>query len=549
MTADFHVPVGYDFAPHERPAFPGSPFNPSHPLARRLGYAAVALLLALTASFGNSLVSVNYTTISGELGVYVVAGAWLPAIYAAMNACANLMLVKSRIRFGIPALTHVLLLAYALVAAGQVLAPGFSSALLIRAVSGITAAGLATLTTYYLMQSFPASLRQVAVLVGVSLAQLISPLARLVPLDLLVLDHWRGLYLIELSLPLLALAAMLALPLPPTETSKAFRPLDFVVVALLAPAITVMCGALSVGRFLWWTDTPWMGPALAVAVMLIGAALAIEMNREQPLLHLDWMSSRDMMRFAVIALFGRLALSEQSYGAIGLLGLSGLTNDQYHLLFVIVLLAMIAGIVTAAATLAQSRLRWQVFAASLCIALGAWLDSGATNLSRPPQLYLSQALLGFGTTLFIGPGLVFGFSRVIARGPEVLISFLVLFSMTQNIGGLAGAGLLGSFEITRVHAHAQAIEDQISAGDPQVVAALRAGAGGVSGVVADPFLRSAEGVASLGRAIGREANIGAFDDVFQLIAVLGLLIALYVGYPTLVDSLRRMSTAKPEVPR
>jgi MFS family permease len=547
MTADIHATVGYDFAPSERPVFPGSPFSPSHPLARRLGYVAIALLLTLTASFGNSLVSVNYTNISGELGVYVVDGAWLPASYAAMNACANLMLVKSRIRFGIPALTQVLLVAYALAALGQVLVPGFRSALLIRAVAGITAAGLTTLTTYYLMQTLPASKRPVALLVGISLAQLTSPLARLVPLDLLVHDHWRGLYLIELSLPLLTLGAMLALPLPPTETSKAFRPLDFVIVALLAPAITVICGALSVGRFLWWTDTPWMGPALAIAVVLVGAALAIEMNREQPLLHIEWMTSRDIVRFAVIALFGRLALAEQSYGAVGLLGLSGLTNDQYHLLFAIVVLAMIAGIVTAAATFAQSHLRWQVFAAALCIAFGAWLDSGATNLSRPPQLYLSQALLGFGTTLLVGPGLVFGFSRMIARGPEVLISFLVLFSMTQNIGGLAGAGLLGSFEIARVHAHTQAIEDDISAGDPQVVAALRAGAGGISGVVSDPFLRGAEGVASLGRSINREANILAFIDVFQLIAVLGVLIAIFVGYPTFFESLRRVGTGRAEV--
>jgi MFS family permease len=549
MTADFHATVGYDFALSERPVFPGSPFNPSHPFARRLGYAMIALLLPLTASFGNALVSVNYTNISGELGVYVVDGAWLPAIYAAMNACANLMMVKSRIRFGIPALTQVLLVAYALAALGQVLVPGFSSALLIRAIAGLTAAGLTTLTTYYLMQSFPASKRPVAVLVAISLGQLTSPLARLVPLDLLVHDHWRGLYLIELSLPLLTLGAMLALPLPPTETSKAFRPLDFVIVALLAPAITVICGALSVGRFLWWTDTPWMGPALAIAVVLVGAALAIEMNREQPLLHLEWMSRWDIVRFAVIALFGRLALAEQSYGAVGLLGLSGLTNDQYHLLFAIVVLAMIAGIVTAAVTFAQSRLRFQVMVAALCIAFGAWLDSGATNLSRPPQLYLSQALLGFGTTLFIGPGLVFGFLRMIARGPEVLISFLVLFSMTQNIGGLAGAGFLGSFEIARVHAHTQAIDDQISAGDPQVVAALRADAGGISGVVADPFLRSAEGVASLGRSINREANIRAFNDVFQLIALLGVLIAIFVGYPTFFESLRRLGKAKPEVPR
>jgi thiamine pyrophosphate-dependent acetolactate synthase large subunit-like protein len=49
---------------------------------------------------------------------------WLPAIYYAMNASANLTLVKARVQFGIPAMTHGLLIAYAMEACDTLLMLG-----------------------------------------------------------------------------------------------------------------------------------------------------------------------------------------------------------------------------------------------------------------------------------------------------------------------------------------------------------------------------------------------------------------------------------------
>ncbi len=60
--------------------------------------------------------------------------------------------------------------------------------------------------------------------------------------------------------------------------------------------------------------------------------------------------------------------------------------------------------------------------AALIIALGAWLDSNATNVTRPMQLYWSQSLIAFGTTLFIGPALLYGYIKMIAKGPNYLVS-------------------------------------------------------------------------------------------------------------------------------
>src|ERR1700683_2624563 len=286
------------FAPAERPAFPGSPFTPWLPVWHRVAYAGVGVLTGLCSTFGNALVNVNVANISGSLGLYVAQASWLPAIYVAMNASANLTLIKARAQFGIPAVMYVLLLAYALTGVVQFGAPGFAAAALVRAVDGMMAAALVTISVYYWVQVLPSKLRPLAQVIGVGLPQLGNPLARLIPVEMLAVDHWRGLHLIELAIALTVFAAIFAFPLPPTERTKAFEPLDLVTISLVVPGMLLLCGVLGVGRVLWWNDTPWLGWAIVVAVPLIGIALLIETHRARPLIQIGWLSSVDILRFA-----------------------------------------------------------------------------------------------------------------------------------------------------------------------------------------------------------------------------------------------------------
>ena len=176
--------------------------------------------------------------------------------------------------------------------------------------------------------------------------------------------------------------------------------------------------------------------------------------------------------------------------------------------------------------------------ATLVIALGAWIDTDATNLTRPPQLYLSQALLGFGTTLFIGPALVYGLLRMFSRGADSLVSFVVLFSVTQNVGGLLGSAVLGTYQVIQARWHALALSEHLLASDPGIIDRLRIGAGAIAGVVADPIQRSAEGASLLARAVTQEANVLAYSDVFRVVSILALMSALYIAYLLLVRALR-----------
>ena len=517
----------YRFTSAEQPILPGGPYAPAHAPWRRGIFVGVAFVTAITATLGNALISTNVSSIAGSLGEYVAEVTLLPAIYVGVLVSANLSLVKARIQWGIPAVTQGLLAAYALVALLQLAFPNFASAVITRAVSGMAASALIAVTIYYLLQVFPPQARPAALVVGIGLTQIGAPLARLFPVEMLAQDHWRGLHLIELALPLAALATLQAFPLPPSDKSKVFEPLDFMTIALLLPAMLLICAVLGAGRLYWWTDAPWLGWALAAAIPLLATAILIEAHRSKPLLYVDWIGSAGILRFAAVALLVRIALAEQTYGSVGLLTSSGLNNEQLRTLFAIVLGAMLLGIATAVLTLRPHRVRQQVIVAALIIALGAWLDSHATNQTRPQELYLSQALLGFGTTLFIGPALAFGFLRMLERGPAYFVSLVVLFSSTQNVGGLAGSALLGSYQTVATRSHLSALAENLVAADPQVVARLQTGTQLLAGAVTDPGRQVAQGGALLAQAAAREATILAFNDVFRFVALLAVATALF----------------------
>jgi len=301
----------------------------------------------------------------------------------------------------------------------------------------------------------------------------------------------------------------------------------------------LFCIVLGEGRLLWWTDRAWLGWALVASVVLIATAVAVERNRERPLLYTDWIGSGAILRYFIVALLVRLALAEQTYGSVGFLTSGGLTNDQLHTLFVYVAISVVLGIAVACATFSEKSPRYQVLVASLIIALAAYMDGYSTSVTRPEQLYVSQALIGFGTTLFIGPALAYGFLQMLKQGATHLVSLIVVFSMTQNVGGLAGSAILGTAQVLYARAHAAALGESILASDPQVVTRLQQGGGVVSGTLSDPVLRAAEGTSLLGRSLTTEATTLAFNDVFRLVMWVSLVTAAWLTWVIILEAWRQ----------
>ncbi|WP_277967703.1 MFS transporter [Sphingomonas echinoides] len=544
----FLTEENWTFAPHERPALPGSPASPEHSAVVRLAYGAIAILVGLTGGLGTALISVNTMTLQGSLGFDPTEIAWLPTVYVMTNASMNLLLIKFRQQYGLRPFTIIFLGLYVLLAFAHLFVHGFWSAIAVRAASGMAGAALSSLSLYYMMQALPTKWRLRALVIGIGIPQCATPLARLFSPELLAMSQWRALYLFEFGLALLSLVAVSLLRLPPTERKSAFEPLDFVTFTLFAVAIALFSAVLGQGRIVWWFEAPWIGWSLVVAIPLLATALVIEHGRANPLLNTRWLGSADIVRFAVVTLMARLVLSEQTYAAVGLLTVLGQNNDQFGTLFVIIFVASIAGVIASAVTLDVNRLTHPVMLAIGLVAVAAYVDSLSTSLTRPPQLYLTQAVIAFAGTFFLGPSLLFGMTRALKAGAGHIISFLALFGMVNAIGGLGGAALLGTYQTIAEKAHSAAIVQSIDPTDPIVAARIAAGGGAVGRVVGDPTLRAAEGGALLAQTATREANVLAYDDTFRLVAVLAGLTTVYLAFLLIRRTRRERRAALAKAP-
>lgn len=507
--------------PHERPLLPGSPSTPLHSDARRLAYFVVGFIVAITGGLGNALVVVNLPYAQGSLGVYAAEIQWLPAAYVMANVSMNLLLVKFRQQYGLRLFTEMFLGLYVVATVAHLFVHGLASAIAVRAAHGLSGAALTVLGLYYVLQAFPPQHRLKGVVLGVGFSQLALPLARLFSSELLEIGEWRGLYFFELGLALLAMGCVLMLKLPPGDRVKAFEKLDFVTFGLFAPGVALLCAVLALGRTVWWLEAPWLGYSLAASIVLIAGALLIEHNRAAPLLNMRWLTTGSMLRLAASVLLIRIVLSEAT-GTVGFFQALGLNNDQMQTLWLVVLAGSVAGLLSSALTITPARIQPSLMLALLLMAVGAYMDAQATNLTRPANMYVSQFLLAFGSTFFLGPTFVSGFGAVIAA-PRNLISFVLMFTITQNVGGLLGSAIVGTFQVVREKYHSSQLVEHLTLLDPQVAARIQSGGAALIGALGDPAARNAQGVAALGAAATREANILAYNDVFLMITAVALL--------------------------
>ncbi|MCD0280922.1 MFS transporter [Xanthomonas melonis] len=516
-----------DWQPHERPTLPGSASTPLHPTRRRIQYGLVGVVVALTGGLSNALVTANLPYLQGVLGAYSTEMAWLPAAYVMTNISANLLLVKFRQQFGLRRFTEIFLALYAAIAFAHLFVHSLGSAITVRAAHGLVGAALSSLGLYYVIQAFPNAYRLKAVVLGLGITQLALPLARVFSTDLLEFGQWQGLYLFEFGLAVFALACVLALKLPPGDRYRVFEPLDFLTFGLFATGAAGLAAVLSLGRLLWWTSTPWLGVVLASSIVLLCAATWIEHNRRNPMINTRWLASGDMLRLGLAILLIRLVLSEQSTGAIGFFQTLGLANTQLQTLFALMLLGAVLGVAASAWLINPARIAEHLIIAVAAICIGCFMDADATSLTRPEQMYVSQFLLAFGSTFFIGPAMVAGIGRVIAQ-PGNLISFIVLFGMAQNMGGLLGSALLGTVQVVREKYHSSQLVEHLVLTDPQVAARVQAYASAYGHTIGDPALRQAQGVRALGSVATREANVLAYNDVFLLIGCIAIATGLWI---------------------
>ncbi|MDW9932610.1 MFS transporter [Sinorhizobium meliloti] len=486
-------------------------------------YIAGSALLFLTQGLGMNLASANLAQVQGSLSATSVEAAWLAAAYMAPNVSLSAALVKIRAQYGLRRFAEIGIVGFVIASLMNVFVSDLHSAVVVRFISGIAAAPMSTLGFLYMLEAFPPARKlTVALALALTCTTLAAPITRLISPELIEIGQWHGLYTLEMALALIALPIIYLLPLTPVPHAKVIQRADILSYLLLAVGFGCVAVVLVMGRLYWWFEAPWLGMLLALSVVTLTAVVLIELNREQPLIDIRWLASREIVHFAAVLLIFRLVASEQSAIATNFYQLLGLQYDQLATLYWIILASSLGGGLLCAALMKPGHADAVHVLALGMLAAGAYMDSHATSLTRPEQMYVSQALVAAGTALFLPPAMARGFTAALAKGPSYILSFIVVFLFTQSIGGLMGSAAFGTFVTLREKFHANILAEQIVLSNPLVAQRIGQLSGAYAKAIVDRALLNGEGVALLEQTITREANILAYNDAFLLAAIIAL---------------------------
>ena len=279
------------------------------------------------------------------------------------------------------------------------------------------------------------------------------------------------------------------------------------------------------GRIQWWT-TPWLSYPLIIAVVTISIALWIETHRKNPMLQVRWMRSRNIIAFTITGAVMRILLSEQNVGAAGLLANLSYGNDQLITFYAVILAASVLALVISIFRTNAMDLRRPVIFAVTLIAVGAWLDTDISLNSAPYMFYVSQFMIAFAAVYFMGPMVFEGMFRAIANGPAYIISFSVIFSISQTIGGLAGAAAIQAFTTIRTQMHYADMVSSFNLGNPALMAQVADAGRILSTQITDANQANVAAMGQVLQGIQRQATVAAYADLFFLMATIASITTL-----------------------
>ncbi|MDF1631820.1 MFS transporter [Mycoplana sp. MJR14] len=490
-------------------------------------YFATSALLLLTQGFGMNMIAGNLPQLQGAFSATQNEAAWLIAAYLAPNVSLSMALVKVRNQYGLRRFAECGILVFTLVCILHLFVTDLDAAIAVRFFAGVAAAPLSSLGFLYMIEKLPPERKlRHGIPAALTLIALMPSLTRIMFPTLFEIGGVHGLYLFELGLAMASLCAIYLLPLTSPPLIRAIERLDFVSYPLMAVGLGAMAIVLSTGRLYWWFEAPWLGELLVLSIVCLTLAIVIDLNRARPFIDVRWLLSPAMLHFTAVLLLFRLLLTEQTASATNFFLVLGLQSDQLTGLYTVIAIAAVIGGTVCALVNRPGREPYIHLVCLMLIAAGAWMDSYATNLTRPHDIYISQALMALASAMFLPPAMAQGIAEAFKRGPNHFLTFILVFLATQNIGGQLGSAVFGTMITLREKFHSNVLAQSITLTDPLVSNRVSQMSSTYGHTLTDRALLNAEGTSLLAQRITREANVLAYNDVFLAIAALSLLAAI-----------------------
>lgn len=530
-------------------AAPPAPLD--HPNWRIALFLLAASIIGLSQSLGQGFLFANTRQIAGEIGASQTQATWLMVAYMAPRASLPLLLIKMRTQFGLRKFALWSVVAYVIATVLGLFVDDLHSAIVIEFFTGIAAAPLTSLAVLYMLEALPPAKKLSVGLTGaLTVIMLGTPLGRALTPSLWDIGGWEATKFLVLGLVFLSIPFILYLPLSHAPRMKVIHPLDLVSYAGIALGFAGIAAVFTWGTTDWWTNGLWLGVVLAGSLAALTAAAMLELSRDTPLIDIRWIATPEILHLTGVLLLFRIVLSEQSVGSPYLFMSLGLGNEQMAPLFWVISAFTLVGGFLCGALITPQRVPLIHGAALLMLLTGALMDSHSTALTRPEQMFVSQALIATASMLYMPSAMAIGLMKALAKGPQYLLTFVAVFLSTQVLGSLIGSGLLRTFIQYRTAHHSAVLKEQLMAGDPMVTSTITQLMNAYASQITDVTQRKLQAISTLASQLSTQATVLAYDDVFLLLAgVAGTALLLLIGHVAWLKLFPAPAPAAPAAPQ
>jgi DHA2 family multidrug resistance protein len=316
---------------------------------------------------------------------------------------------------------------------------------------------------------------------------------------------------------------------------------DFFGLALLAAGLGGLYVLLYRGQREGWFDSQTIRALLPAVV--VGIPLFLwHQHRTGSLL--TWQSLRHrgvaagifFSFFVGVIVYGGLYLLPQFLRAVGrhdALGTGELTFIDA--------VATLTGIFVCSVGVNFARTRtWLFLSGTLFTTSMVLFATRQTSATPDEALYLPLALRGLSVGFLLVPAAMFTFRSVSSANHGHAAEARGLYYMTRQLGGAIGVAVIAAMVDYRGSVHSGQLGEHLAAVNPAVGRAVSTLAGGTVGHGMAPALAGRAAHVLLDRMVVREATVLAFQDVFFLLAAVGVAVCLLTPlFPRMRDGRKK----------
>jgi EmrB/QacA subfamily drug resistance transporter len=488
-----------------------------------LGVLAVSLLIVI---IDDTVINVALPTLQRQLHASAAGLQWIVDAYILAFAGLLLMMGALGDRHGRKRFLQLGLVVFAAASAFSAYASTTGQLILGRALMGVGGALIMPSTLSVLVDVFPREERVRAIGIWTGIASLGIPLGPIVAGWLLERFWWGSVFLLNLPIAIIALAATSVLV---PESRDPSRPrADVLGMVSSATALTALVYGIIEAPSKGWTSPPVIG-AMVIAVVTGTAFVAHEARTREPMLDLGLFRRPRLAWGAIAITLASLAITGLAFELTQYLQIAkGYTPLQAGLRFVPIALGF--GIAGPASQRLVSRLG---VARTVASGLGilAALFAALSRIDATTSYWLLGPLL-FGVGIGVGTAFVSSTDGVMASVPEANASLgSAINDTSRQIGAALGIGVIGSLASTT---YTSQIRRPTALFGPSLAASAR---------------QSVNAAVQIANRIGgpagsalRRVAINAFTDAFATV-VLAIAIVLAVGAVLLARRLPGLDTS------